>query len=97
MEITKGQKPTVSATTYPLEAGGRDRLGKGRAAKIKGSYGCGRSLEITGKDVSIQVLDSVLDCVGGEAQSAVTVDASVQALMPGKKHLSSNPRELHPK
>lgn len=37
MEITKGQKPTVSATTYPLEAGGRDRLGKGRAAKIKGS------------------------------------------------------------
>lgn len=47
--------------------------------------------------MSIQVLDSVLDCVGGEAQSAVTVDASVQALMPGKKHLSSNPRELHPK
>lgn len=37
MEVTKGQKPTVSATRYPLEAGGGERLGKGRAAKIKGS------------------------------------------------------------
>lgn len=50
--------------------------------------------------MSIQVLESVLDCVGGEVpavQSAVTVDARVQALMPGKEHLSSNPRELHRK
>lgn len=50
--------------------------------------------------MSIQVLQSVLDCVGGEVpavQSAVTRDARIQALTPGKEHLSSNPRELHPK
>lgn len=42
--------------------------------------------------MSIQVLESVLDCVGGEVpavKSAVTIDARIQALMPGKEHLSS--------
>lgn len=46
------------------------------------------------------VKESVLDCVGGEVpavKSAVTIDARIQALMPGKEHLSSNPRELHSK
>lgn len=50
-------------------------------------------------NVPIQVLESALGCVGQvpAVQSTVTVDARAQALMPGKKHLSSNPRELHPK
>lgn len=40
------------------------------------------------------MLESVLDCVGGEVpavQSAVTVDASVQALMPGNGALLLKP------
>lgn len=41
---------------------------KGRAVKIKGSWNCGRSLEITEKDVPIQVLESGR-CSGSSAKS----------------------------
>lgn len=101
MEVTKGQKHTVRVTRYLLEAGGRDGLGKGRAVKIKGSRSCGRSLEITGKDLSIQVPGPASARVGKvrAVQSAVPVGGMAQALTleGGRRLLSPNPRDLHPR
>lgn len=58
-----------------------------RAVKIKGSWNCGRSLEITEKDVPIQVLESGR-CSGGSAKNYS------RALMPGEENLAANLREL---
>lgn len=76
------------ATTYPLEAGGRE-VGEREGGKDQGFLGLWAA---TRNHREGRAQTGVRVRLGLRRQSAVTVDARAQALMPERERLSSNPR-----